>query len=126
MKKYTDAAVLIVFSDASAAADAAALTESAENILNNYVKNHDSSIPQTLPVYCGFTDAGSIKRIKRSLGLQADTVQAALERIKTDGFMYTYIIPEVQKNSRDYDILLEEIDARISYGCFSDIILCDL
>lgn len=52
-------------------------------------------------------------------------MQDVLEEIKTQGYMYTYILPIFDKKTPEYSEMQEEIDARVSYGCFADIMVAE-
>ena len=80
-----------------------------------------------IQIYNAIADQKLLREMDRASRAGARTgesfmgVQEALERIKTDGYMTTYVQPLFLMPGRDTDAMDEEIDARISYGCFSSI-----
>lgn len=106
----------------------------------NIIKEKFRSELYGIQIYDAIANAKLLHTMNRAARAGAQTVehfisvQEALERIKTDGYMTTYVQPLFLLPGRDTDAMDEEIDARISYGCFSSIYrgtslpytLCDL
>lgn len=72
-------------------------------------------------LYRAFTDRGAVRSLRQK-GKDADTVQEALERIRTDGYLQMSVQPAMITGGTPYEIMMEEIAARVGYGCFSAVI----
>ena len=88
-------------------------------------ENYFSERFYPVKVFTGYAGKKDIRRIKMEHGVKLDSVQDVLEEIKTLGYMYTYVIPIFDIRSPDFDELKGEIDTRVSYGCFADIIMAE-
>lgn len=72
-------------------------------------------------------DAVADRRLLRSMKYEGHAqhvtgVQEALEEVKTAGYMTVYVQPLFLKPGMDTESMYEEIEARVSYGCFTGII----
>lgn len=76
-------------------------------------------------IFVGYTGRKDIKKLKMDHGIKLEYVQDVLEEIKTAGYMFTYVMPLCDRGAIGYDELKGEIEERISFGCFSDIILVE-
>lgn len=71
-------------------------------------------------VYHAFSDARVIRELRRR-GIHADGVQEALERIRTDGYMSVFVQPTHVMDGKENELMMEELDARVGYGCFTAV-----
>ena len=70
-------------------------------------------------VYPSYTDKSVRRKLRRRDGIRTDDVQEALERARTDGFLYIFVQPFYITDCREYRKMLEEVDARIACGCYA-------
>ena len=71
-------------------------------------------------IYRSFSDRRTVREYRRN-GLPADTVQEALERIRTDGYLRVAVQPALITGGEEYETIMEEIRTRVGYGCFTSI-----
>ncbi|MBR5228968.1 MAG: hypothetical protein IKV96_03920 [Firmicutes bacterium] len=73
--------------------------------------------------FTGYVGKKSIRKINMDYGIRLTTLQDMLEEIKTIGYMFIYVLPVLDKRAPEYTELQEEIETRVAYGCFADIIV---